>query len=317
MYIKILQIFIVSAIFQFSLLAQNNLEIRSDVTGNYYENRELNINVSDSLGEFFSFEKKLLPHQSIPQIEALSNNSILLVHSLEGIIEIYNNKGSLVSKNEFYKLPPFNEQRILFEIFDSGITLLVSESQKNNIYVLNNNGNNNYSKNIKDGLVSGLAVDKNADFIACSIMNRNFDNVEDQVIIINTKNNFRINFSDQFENGIFNKENNLFLGFTNKSVFLYNLTEQKTLWSNKLDGNKLFVDGNISKNNALLVQSNIPELIDNDWVYDGIEIIQKDEIGIEKVLYSADRRVQEIELNKFDTKIKVKLDGESIELKID
>ena len=317
MYTKLLQIFFASALVQFSLFGQNGLEITTRINGNYDEQRSLNISVNDAGKELYVFEKTLIPHQSIPQIEVLSNSNLLLVHSLEGIIEIYNSKGSLVSKNEFYKLPPFNEQRILFDIFDSGITLLVSESQKNNIYILDNNGNINYSKDIKDGLVKGLAVNKNAEFIACSIMNWNFDNIEDEIIITNRKNNLGINFSDQFENGMFNEFDNLFLGITNKSVFLYNLTEQKTLWSDKLDDNRLFVEANISKNKALLVQSNIPLLIDNDWIYEGIEIIQKNENGIEEVLYSDKRKVKIIELNKIKSKFQVKLDDEIIEFNID
>jgi hypothetical protein len=317
MYTKLLQIFFASALVQFSLFGQNGLEITTRINGNYDEQRSLNISVNDAGKELYVFEKTLIPHQSIPQIKVLSNSNLLLVHSLEGIIEIYNSKGSLVSKNEFYKLPPFNEQRILFDIFDSGITLLVSESQKNNIYILDNNGNINYSKDIKDGLVKGLAVNKNAKFIACSIMNWNFDNIEYEIIITNTKNNLGINFSDQFENGMFNEFDNLFLGITNRSVFLYNLTEQKTLWSDKLDDNRLFVDANILKNKALLVQSNIPLLIDNDWIYEGIEIIQKNENGIEEVLYSDKRKVKIIELNKIESKFHVKLDDEIIEFNID
>ncbi len=107
------------------------------------------------------------------------------------------------------------------------------------------------------------------------------------------------------------------MGLTNKTVFIYELAQQKTLWTDELDDNKLFIDGEISKNKTLLVKSRIPVLSNNEWVYDEIQIIQKDEIGNEKVLYSSDLSVKKIELNKVNSKFQIKLDNESIEFKID
>ena len=317
MYKRIIQIFIVSATFQFSLLAQNNFEIRSDVTGNYDENRDLNISVIDSLGEFFSFEKKLLPHQSIPQIEVLSNKSILLIHSLEGLIEIYSKEGLLVSNNEFYKLPPYNEQRILIDIFDSGFALLVSESQKNKIHLLSNSGNINLSRDTEDGLVKGLAINKSAEFVAYSTFNWINDKLESEIIILNIINDSEIKISDQFETGLFSENDSLFFGFTNKTAFAYKLSEQKILWLDKADDSEIFIAGEIAKNKILLVQSKLPTLMENEWIYDNIEIIQKDDIGNEKVLFSAERSAKKIEIKRVNNKFKFLLDEESIDLKMD
>lgn len=317
MYKKIIQIIIISSLLQFSLLAQNNLEIRSVVKGKYDEQRELNISVSDSLGEFFSFEKKLLPHQSIPQIEVLSNNSILLIHSLEGIIEIYNKKGLVVSKIEFYNLPPYNEQRILVDIFDSGFALLVSESQKNKLYILNNNGNINFSEDIKDGLLKGLAVNKSAEFVAYSVLNWINDKLESEIIILNIENNSEIKISDQFETGLFSENDSLFFGFTNKTVFAYKLSGQKIIWLDKAIDNEIFIAGEIAKNKVLFIKSKVPTLIGNEWVYDNIQIIQKDDIGNEKVLFSSERSTKKIDIKRVNNKFKVLLDEESVELKMD
>jgi len=221
MYKDIIQIIFVLFLVQSNLTAQNPLEIKTEVNGNYDEQRVLKISVIDSANELISFNKPLPPYISIPNVEVLENNNILILHTLEGITEIYSAKANLISKNEFYKLPPHNEQNIKYYVNRLGFVLLISEARKNNLYFFNNNGEEIFSKNVLDGLISGLVSTNDAELIAYSLMRWKANNLESETVILDTKTDSEIVNSNRFEKGTFNNEAKLFLGFTNNNTFFH------------------------------------------------------------------------------------------------
>lgn len=313
---NILQLFIASALLQFSLLAQNNLEINSVLKGNYNEQRSLNISINNLNKELFSIEKILLPYQSIPQIEVLSNSSILLVYSLEGIIETYNNKGSLVSQKEFYKLPPHNEQGLFSFIYDNGFAIIVSEEQKNNIFTFDNNGKIIYQKDLQDGLISGFVSSKNGNLFAASILNWNINQLDTKIFITNISDDYSLTLRNKFSKGMFNNKNNMFLGYSNKNSFLLDLNLGKILWENQLNKKEIYVEGFIEKDKVLLIKSVNPNFIDNTWIYNKIKVVEIDDAGKEIIIKSVDKSTKNIKLNKYKDKYDIILDDEKITVEI-
>lgn len=297
-----------------NIYAQDNFETKISITGNYNQERELLISVYSDNEEFYSFNKKLKPHYSIPKTFILNNGNIILVHSLEGIVEIYNQLNQKVYENSFYSLPLYNEQNIKIEITNNGLVILVSENQVNGIFIINNNGNSISSQTIINGLVSGLSASKDGNYIAISLFNWEIDILKNETIIINLKKNTSTTYPIRFNHGEFSLNSNLFLAFTNKQSFYIDLIEQKVLWKNNLDNSHIYLDGTIEEEKAILIQSINPILENNAWIFTGASIMSFDRNKEMSILNNISSSFNKIELNKQNEDLYVKVDKNIIQI---
>lgn len=256
------------------------------------------------------------PHFSIPNFTVLQNNNILLVHSLEGVVEVYNKMGQIILRNDFYELPPHNEQSIKYSVNNNGVVLLISELQKNSIFRIDSNNKLNLYKNISDGLISGIVSSSNGEIIACSIINWDIDKQINKTMFFNTQNNYSFEFPVRFEKGEINLTNNLFLGISNKEAFTIDILQQEIIWNNSLNNKEIYLDGTFNKDIVIVIQSELPIFIDKEWIYNYTKIISRDLKGKEQVITEINKPMKKIELVKENDNLFLKGNNEIINISV-
>jgi hypothetical protein len=289
--------------------SQNEFRTETSIKGSYDQLRVFHASVHDDSNNILSIVKNLKPNFSIPEAIALNNGNLALLHSLEGVIEIYDSNTQMIFQKEFYSLPPYNEQNIKFAINDLGIVLLVSEEQQNRVYIINNFGIPIGEINVQDGLISGIATSGNSETIAYSVMNWYNNELKSKTTLYNIGRNHFYDLPINFDTGIFNKTANLFLGTTNKNSFCVDLNNEELLWQNNLLDDQIYLDAIFENDDAILIKSTAPKLINNKWMFENTKIIQKELSGNEKILQEIYDSVFKINLIMSKDKLSININN--------
>jgi len=265
----------------------------------------------------YSIHKILEPHYSIPETIVLRNGNLALLHSLEGVLEIYDTSAQKVLEKEFYSLPPYNEQTIKYDINNLGMVFIVSEQGDNNINFIENSGKEKTSFKAYNGLLAGVASSENGEVLAYSIMKWEKSELLYKTIFLNLEKESMSEYPLKFEKGCFSNSLDKFLGFTNKSSFYIDLIEEQILWQNDLEDDNIYLDAMIEMDRALFVQAFKPNLVNNKWTYEQTKIIRKDLSGNELIIREITQPTNYVKLIRSGKNISVEIDKNILLLKLD
>lgn len=302
-------IFIISLIFSLKLFSQK-VEI-SVKPNNYKAERTISVYVDST----FYFSKKILPYQSIPQIERVKDN-IVLIHSLEGLVEFYSPSGELLVKDSFYSNPPHNEQKLLFCKSENKIAFLISENRKNKIIIYSQLGLRVDSVKVDNGIVSGLVCGNSDTLIAFSIYNWQNKFVSSYTYLVNLTSKLYNKTEQLFEKGKFSNNEKYFLGYTNKSIFLVDINNYETLWNYKPLPGRIILEGKIIGDASFLIEASSPYLSNGGWTYQDIKIYQTTLDGKSKLIYKSTLPVTKIFLEENNGKLFLNIDGKVEQIKV-
>lgn len=311
---KIIKNILVLQMFSCLLIAQNNYKTSIDIIKNE-NSRIASITVLQGNDKIGTLKKELSEGSSIPTAIALNNGNLALLNSLEGEIELYNYSSELFFSHKFYTLPPYKEQSIKYSLNNKGVLLLVSEAQSNNLYLVNNSGELENLSDCENGLITGLNSTLNGESIFYSIANWSENNLNKKSVFLDLINYNEKTFSLGFERGVFNEQNNLFVGYDKTSAFCINYKNEEILWKKELDENQYFLDVNFSNEEVILVKVTSPKLENGQWIYDNAIIVEKNISGREKVLQSVNKSFRTMELITEDEKIELLIDSNVIVVK--
>ncbi|MDX1701068.1 MAG: hypothetical protein R3250_10640 [Melioribacteraceae bacterium] len=273
------------ALFTQIAYGQNRIVSDLNVVGNYYEERTLTINVSVSGQDIYSVIKILPPHYSIPKADILENGNLILAHSLEGIVEIYNKTGNIIFRDEYYKLPPYRGQKLKYEVWSEGFIIVVSEEGTNTLHNLNNDGDILLDKDLEQGMISGIKLSPNGDLFVYSVVDWIQNELYTTTNILSLNGNYFQSILKNFENGVFSTNSNLFVGWENRNIFCVDLLNRRIIWERSLENNQLISDAIIEGSDTYILFSSNPLFIEKEWQYDNIRIISKNLSGDEKHLF--------------------------------
>lgn len=297
------------------LFAQDEISFSKRIVGgNYLNVRKLEIEIKKKGNINYTFEKELLPYQSIPQVLLIDSTKFCLAFIGEGLVEFYKD-GKITNKYNFYKSHQHNEQRMYFANNAFGTAVLVSENLQNKIFLFDLIGNLKDSIDAGNGIISGFSLSDNNNFIAYSYYNWEIENLNNTSVIMNSNNNKIFTTDEKFWQGKFNLAENKFLGFTNKSSFCYDVTSNKILWKSDLPNDEIYLDGIWENNNTLLIKAGSPELKDGNWVHNKANIIEKNNNGDENIIQNVSLSFTKINFEKSQNKILLKADEKLIEFK--
>jgi len=277
----------------------------------YFEIREIEITINSNGNESYKIMKQLQPFFSIPEIAVFENGNSVLIHSVEGVAEFYSN-GNLLTQIKLLDENYDDELSVLFNIDRNKIALLITEDQKNKIILLNDLGEEIFTYQAQDGLGSGIAFSEKNNMIVISINNWIDNRLTSKSIFINLDGNSKFTLPVKFEKGFWGNNNSIFLGQSNNELFLTNLNSTKILWTKKVETNSLFLEGKIRKNDAIIIKTNHPQLINGTWKYNRGEILSIDFNGAEKKLKSINEQFENLDIIEYSTTLFIKTEKNKI-----
>lgn len=297
------------------MVGQNNFSFRQKVSDKkYFEKRDLNLSIYNNDKLLYNFKRTLKPYRSAPKVSVLDKNKLLLTFIQDGLLEFYN-QNQLIKKYLLYRTHPLNEQSIITSKSDNIVVILISELQKNKIYLFDFEGNSVDSMKIENGLISGLSISQDNSQIAYSIFNWEGNNQKNKSIIFDKTLNQKTVINEKFRTGIFNLADNSFLGFTNKNAFCFDLQNSELIWKEKLNNKEIYLDGNYINGNTVLIKASKPNLENGEWIYPNANIFIKNNRGNETSLQQIKTPFQKINFVNEKKESKIKIDNLIIDLK--
>jgi hypothetical protein len=273
-FIKILFFTIVTSL---STFAQSNFGIETKLSNNNYEEeRTLTITIIKNKKELYSVIKNLLPYYSIPETIVFSDGNLALLYSLEGIIEFYDSTQNLIEKKEHLTTNLYDEHKILFSKTETKIAILISENSENKIIVYNSHGEKLHSLGLKKGIADGIVLSEEANKCALSLYSWQNNQLMPKSFIVDFDNEKQEKLPALFNKGFFNKGNNQFCGFTNKTFFKIDLLKNKIVLNKKIPKNKILIDVQSYNQNTYFIEANLPKLKNGIWEYQSAEVVKID-----------------------------------------
>lgn len=292
------------------LFSQDSFTFDYKVLGSYKQERVLRIDVIKNNTLNYSFDKILPPHSSIPQIEIISNGHLLLIHSLEGIVELYDTAAKKLMKRYFYKLPPYNEQTIFYSGFSEGFYLLVTEREQNIIFAYNNFGEEIFKKSLRGGLATGLESSIDGDMFAVSIFQWHNNQILPNTELMNNAGDILVKVPTLFELGTFNKNDSKFMGFSKSDLFLLNIDKKEIMWKKTYPKEKIIISGEFWKNKPTIALAAKPQRKSNEWIYNKAQIIQIDFSRSEQIIRTIESPFAKLILEAENSSLNLIIDGE-------
>jgi hypothetical protein len=287
------------------LNAQNGWSFEHKVSGEYFEERTLDISVYNNDILTYSFQKKLIPNQSIPNIEVLTNGNLLIIHALEGTLEIFDKTGSRIFHKEFFSLPPYREQIMKYHKNNEGIIIITSEESTNKIFSLNNMGILIYENFIESGLIMGVSSSWDSNLAAYSAVIWINNELTERSFILDTQNNEVIYFEGSFESGSFNENNTIFLGVAKNQLSLFDINNNELSWHEELPKGEIFIDAAFSNNKIYFLKGSPPLLSNGKWIIENSGVFVKDFRGEVKNI---------TEISNVESSSEISSDGEHIKV---
>jgi hypothetical protein len=162
------------------------------------------------------------------------------------------------------------------------------------------------------GMISGIELSHDGELLAYSIVKWIDDDLFASTSLMSLNNDEYFNLTEHFENGNFNTELSIFVGWDKQKVFCLDLLTEDVIWEKVVASDQMISDAIIQGSDTYLLVSDNPQLKDNKWKYDNIQIIGKDVSGIEKVMLKYDIEATDIDLKVKDETSILLVDGKEI-----
>ncbi len=313
--------FIIALMFSTIIFAQNDkpsYKIRTEFT-RQNSARSLSVKVMNENGELkYVVHKQLKSKESAPNAVILKNGGIVLIDVLEGTAEFYDSNGSKIKTvGLFDNLPFVYERKVITDAEDGLVAFLISQIEESNsvIEIFDNNGNEIYRFEAKGENGSGIEISPSGKLLAVSTYDWKGEKLKCSTRILDLEGNLFFEFSEKFDTGMFNSDDEYFLGYDKHKMFLAKLREKKLEWVREFPEREYILTAAFAPGGKEIVSVSATktELKKGKW-YNKIAVVRKiDFDGTDKVLTVLnDKEFSNVELIQANNKIKAVFDGEEI-----
>lgn len=243
------------------------------------------------------------------EAKTFEDGSLVVVNSFVNQIDFYSNLGDLTSSIEKIDDEKFSyEKTIYFDPSKDEVALLISneKSGESRIDIYSKFGNKISSLKVEGNKGSGILFDQTQDLIVYSTIGWNNVNLIERTIGSDKYGNIKFQTDNIFSEGEI--ENNIFAGYSNRSLIVIDLNKNEIL-KNLKTTSSIISDSQIEKNEIYFVETNAPKFANNEWIYSGCKVM--------KYSIEQDKTEEVKSLNKSFSKISFIPSSGNVELILD
>jgi len=267
-------------------------------------------NVFSNGNLIYSIERTRNYDDPFSEAKTFDDGSLIIVNSFVNRIDFYSNLGDLISTADNIDDEKFSyEKTVYFYPSEDEVALLISneKSGESRIDIYSRFGNKVASIKAEGSKGNGIVFDQERNLIVYSTIGWNNTNLVQNTIGIDRSGNKKFKVDNVFSEGQI--KNNIFAGYSNKSLIVIDLNKNETLQSLKTTST-LISDLEIRSNEIYFIESNEPKFINNKWIYNGCKVM-KYLINTHKTeeVKSLQNSFTKISFNKSDKVVSLLLDG--------
>lgn len=244
------------------------------VLNNISGKSEITFSVTDTNNnEIYSIKKLESNKEEIPNLYLFNNGASVVTGILDGKIEIYDSLGILKNTVYPFRNYPFKYERsILIDISGNYCAAIASQQDMNELLVLilSSNGKVINTFNINKPYFNSLKFSEEMNLLAVSVYDWNRNKLKRNTVFYNLQGDKELIVHDSFGGAKFYPKLKLFLGFDKNSFFVADLQNKNLVIENRLSGNLLINDADLSGNKLYLAASQKPLLKNGKWFYNNL-----------------------------------------------
>ncbi|VAX29246.1 hypothetical protein MNBD_IGNAVI01-3223 [hydrothermal vent metagenome] len=215
-------------------------------------------------------------------IEIFGDGSSILINSFYGTLTFFSNNGKKIKGNKISKNLGFQYERNIKSVVDNN-TLLILFQEDNTPYITlqkyNKAGALRKTISFEKKNISGLAYSEPLNQIYISYVEwENSGNANKLIALINGEGEELKKYSGNFEKGFFTNDN-MFVGFSNKSLISINTKDKKLNFISNAPQNKIYLDVTASSEIIIAAAAGLPKLTNGKWIYNNLTILKIDKSG--------------------------------------
>jgi hypothetical protein len=222
-----------------------------------------------------------------PGALVFNDGSLLIINAFDTYLEFYNNSGNLLTKFNAIEGAEVHYDRIIY--YDSegkfaAIGISHPDNENSAIMVFDNAANKVSEWNIQYKNLTGIKAAENFELIAVAAFKWTDMGIQEKTDFFDIEGNKISSSANKFTKGKFTED--YFIGYTNKSAFLYNLQSKNIIWNYSANNDGLILDILMKSNLSYIIDAKALILKDGKWYYSNLNLktisntgnIVKDEI---------------------------------------
>lgn len=233
------------------------------------KNKEI-FNVYENDQKIFSIERILNYDDPFSEAKLFNDGSLAIVNSFLNKIDFYSNTGNIISTVDNIDDEKYSYEKTIYfdaDLDEAAFLISNEKTSESRIEIYSKYGNKIKTLSAIGSNGKGILYNQEKDLIVYSSLNWNDTELEKNTLGINT--NGKINFQ---ANNIFSEariDNNIFAGFSNKSLLIIDLFENKILQNISIN-DKVISDLEIFNGEVFFLESDLPRFENNKWNYSNL-----------------------------------------------
>ncbi len=230
----------------------------------------LQFKISDGNGNLLRTIQVKSPHDiPYPAPGIFNDGTFFLLWSFNCSIDFYGRGISKISTIKLIKdAGPEYERAIYYDASEIAV-FAVSEPKRENVLIttIDRSGSRLAEWESEFRHIEGIKTNKEGTLIAASLFSWNDLTPEGKTIIFDNSGSVQTALDDRFTNGSFAYDDKIFIGQTNKSIFVASLSEGVTKLRYEPAEGSVLIDYELISSALLLLESAKVELQDGKWIY--------------------------------------------------
>jgi hypothetical protein len=272
---KLLYILINILCFTGLIIAQNSkiYSVDRKITGNaekFGERNTVEYSVLENDNIIYKINIELDYDVAVPALKIFDDGKSVLINTFEATLTFFDNKGSEFFKTKMIKDLPVAYERSVYSAI-SGEYLAVSLSQPefnySTIQIYNTLGQLIENWQLDEKYINGLGYSSSTDMLAISAYEWEDGKLNKYTTFLQSDGTEYSRISLNFTKGKFVENENIFIGNTNETCFVYDILENKILHAYKAIINKMILLAENIDNHIILIDVDEPILENGKWFY--------------------------------------------------
>ncbi len=235
------------------------------------KNKEI-FNVYENDQKIFSIERILNYDDPFSEAKLFNDGSLAIVNSFLNKIDFYSNTGNIISTVDNIDDEKYSYEKTIYfdaDLDEAAFLISNEKTSESRIEIYSKYGNKIKTLSAKGSNGKGILYNQEKDLIVYSSLNWNDIELEKNTLGINTDG--KINFQ---ANNVFSEakiDNNIFAGFSNKSLLIIDLFENEILQNISIN-DKVIFDLEIFNGEVFFLESDLPRFENNKWNYSNLDL---------------------------------------------
>jgi hypothetical protein len=209
------------------------------------------------------------------KLEVFENGNSVLISAFYGTLTFINNNGTKGKSIKIKENLKVEYERNIQSVVDKKSVLILFQELNDKFSTIqkyDEDGTLQLELEIPITDIGGIAFSESLNQIFISHFNwSDSGELEKKVTILNSNGEILKSIKATFEKGFFTNDDQ-FIGFANKSIFLFNTNSKEVMFNEKLNSTKVVLDVSYSNREIIIALSNNPKLENGEWYYSNATI---------------------------------------------